>query len=143
MEKNTKALQLSHPLTFWYQKFTKGEDKFEDSLLPVANISTVEEFWHCYQHFKRPSELAIGTYVYLFKKDVKPVWEDEANKNGGAFVLRFSREHCDRLWEDILLGFISAEEKLHSELNGLRMKLKKDYAEIDFWVSTVDDDKVL
>ena len=39
MEKDSKKLR--RPLTFWYQKFVKGEDKFEDSLHAVADISTV------------------------------------------------------------------------------------------------------
>lgn len=143
MEKEQQPLKLSRPLKFWYQRFVKGEDRFEDSLHPVADIATVEEFWAYYQHFKRPSELAVGSYIYLFKKEVKPVWEDKHNQNGGAFILRFAREKCNRVWEDILLGFISAEEKVYAQLNGVRVKVKKDYAEMDFWVSTVDDEKVL
>ena len=47
------------------------------------------------------------------------------------------------MWEDILLGFISAQENVYVHLNGVRIKVKKDYAEVDFWVSTVDDEKVL
>lgn len=52
----------------------KGDERFEDSLLPVANISTVEQFWAYYQHFKRPTNLPVGSYIYLFKEGVKPVW---------------------------------------------------------------------
>jgi len=32
---------------------------------------------------------------------------------------------------------------VYAQLNGVRIKIKKDYAEMDFWVSTVDDEKVL
>jgi hypothetical protein len=74
---------------------------------------------------------------------VKPVWEDKHNQNGGAFVLRFARDKCNRLWEDILLAYISAKDDVYSQLNGMRIKIKKDYAEIDFWVGTVDDEKAL
>ena len=38
MEKEGKELALGHVLKFWFQRFTKGEDRFEDSLLPVAEI---------------------------------------------------------------------------------------------------------
>jgi hypothetical protein len=71
------------------------------------------------------------------------VWEDELNKNGGAFVLRFERIKCNRLWEDVLLGFISAKEEVYDNVNGIRIKVKKDFAEIDFWMRNVDDEKVL
>ncbi len=75
MDKNDSPLQISARLKFWYQHFVKG-DTFEDSLKPVAVIESVEEFWRYYQHFKRPTELPVGSYIYLFKEEVKPVWED-------------------------------------------------------------------
>lgn len=42
MEKAKKHLPLKVPLKFWYQHFVKGEGDFEDSLLPVADVATVE-----------------------------------------------------------------------------------------------------
>lgn len=41
------------------------------------------------------------------------------------------------------MGFISAKEEVYKYLNGVRVKVKKDFAEIDFWLSQVDDEKVL
>ena len=71
---HSAQLPLLHPLTVWYQHFLKGEQRFEDSLLPVATLQTVEQFWAYYQHFRRPTALPLGSYVYLFKEGVKPVW---------------------------------------------------------------------
>ena len=76
MDNKSPPLLLSQKLKFWYQHFVRGGDNFEDSLLPVAEISPVEDFWSYYQHFKRPTELPIGSYIYLFKHNVKPIWED-------------------------------------------------------------------
>jgi translation initiation factor 4E len=87
--------------------------------------------------------LPLGSYIYLFKKTVKPVWEDDNNKNGGAFILRFKKSQSNRVWEDILLGLISGKEEVYNKLNGVRIKVKKDYAEMDFWLSTVDDEALL
>ena len=42
-----------------------------------------------------------------------------------------------------MLGFISAKEEVYGKLNGVRIKVKKDYAEMDFWLSTVDDEDTL
>ena len=74
MDKGNSPLKLHTPLKFWYQHFIKGEGNFEDSLLPVAQINSVEELWSFYQHFKRPSELEEGSYIYLFQDGIKPVW---------------------------------------------------------------------
>jgi translation initiation factor 4E len=109
MDGKDSSLPLPARLQFWYHHLVKGEDSFEDSLKPVAAVGSVEEFWTFYQHFKRPTELPVGSCLYLFKEGIKPVWEDEHNVNGGSFVLRFERVKCNRLWEDILLAFISAD----------------------------------
>jgi len=57
--------------------------------------------------------------------------------------LRFEKSKCNRLWEDILLGFISAKAEVYSHLNGIRIKIRKDFSEIDFWLNKIDDDKIL
>lgn len=41
------------------------------------------------------------------------------------------------------MGFISAKDQVYEHLNGIRIKVKKDFAEIDFWVSKVDDEKMM
>ena len=41
------------------------------------------------------------------------------------------------------MAFITANEDVYKYLNGVRVKVKKDFAEIDFWLSEVDDEKVL
>jgi hypothetical protein len=76
MDKNVSPLALQSKLKFWFQHFVKGEGSFQDSLHPLAVISTVEDFWNFYQHFKRPTELPVGSYLYLFNEKIKPVWED-------------------------------------------------------------------
>lgn len=79
MDKKSAPLALPAKLTFWFQHFVKGQDTFEDSLHPVATITTVEDFWAYYQHFQRPTTLPVGSYIYLFREDVKPTWEDKHN----------------------------------------------------------------
>ena len=57
--------------------------------------------------------------------------------------MRFEKSKCNRLWEDILLGLISAKAEVYSHLNGIRIKIRKDFSEIDFWLNKIDDDKIL
>ena len=34
------------------------------------------------------------------------MWENEANKNGGRYVMRVKKKFANRFWEDMLLGLI-------------------------------------
>ena len=43
---------------------------------------------------------------HIFKGGIRPVWEDEANKKGGKWIVRLKKGVADRYWEDLLLAMI-------------------------------------
>lgn len=45
-----------------------------------------------------------GAQIFLFREKIKPVWEDQANINGGRFVIRTKRGFANKLWEDLLVA---------------------------------------
>lgn len=79
-QENTEITSLQHEYTFWFTYFKKTKDKqleeFEDNLKPIGNFNNVEDFWSICQHMRRPSQLPRGCTFFLFKKNIKPMWED-------------------------------------------------------------------
>ncbi|KAL4918492.1 translation initiation factor eIF 4e-like domain-containing protein [Aspergillus aurantiobrunneus] len=90
----------------WYRPPTPKYSDYEKSTAPLASISSVESFWSIYSHLKRPSLLPTVSDYHIFKKGIRPVWEDEANKKGGKWVVRLKKGVADRYWEDLLLAMI-------------------------------------
>ena len=135
-----EALKLQTSIKFWHQHQPTKEN-FNESLLPIGVAGSVEEFWHFYQHFKRPSHFEDNSYLYAFKENVRPVWEDPNNKNGGYFLLRFDKEHSNKVWEDILLGFVVRNLKENVMVNGLRLKIKKNFATVEVWISDANNEE--
>ena len=133
-------MKLVAPLKFWYQ-YQPTKDNFNESLTPISVFHSVEGFWSVYQHFQRPSNLEDNTYLYLFRENVKPVWEDPANLNGGCFILRFAKDKSDKVWEDILLAFVAANTSKFEFVNGIRFKIRKTLLVIEVWVSDVQQEK--
>ena len=43
---------------------------------------------------------------HFFKDGIRPVWEDEENKQGGKWIMRLKKGVADRYWEDLLLALI-------------------------------------
>lgn len=41
-----------------------------------------------------------------FVDEIKPMWEDEANKLGGRWVIRVNKGFSNKLWEDLTLAMI-------------------------------------
>ena len=93
----------------WVLYYRPPANKFSDyekSTTKIATISTVESFWTIYCHLKRPSSLPTVSDYHVFKDGIRPVWEDEANKRGGKWIVRLKKGVADRYWEDLLLAII-------------------------------------
>lgn len=99
-----------HPLkstwVIWYRPPTSKYSDYEKSTIALASISTVESFWTIYSYLKRPSLLPSVSDYHIFKKGIRPVWEDEANKKGGKWIVRLKKGVSDRYWEDLLLAMV-------------------------------------
>lgn len=103
------AHQLRNSWVFWFRppiSKANGIIEYEKTLHPIATVETVEHFFGVYQHLKRPSTLPLVSDYHLFKKGIRPIWEDEENKNGGKWVVRLRKGVADRYWEDLLFAII-------------------------------------
>lgn len=108
--KGAGAGAKEHPLkstwVIWYRPPTPKYSDYEKSTIPLASISSVESFWSVYAHLKRPSLLPTVSDYHIFKKGIRPVWEDDANKKGGKWIVRLKKGVADRYWEDLLLAIV-------------------------------------
>lgn len=134
---NARQTRLPQSFTFWFTFFKKAKDKqleeFEENLKEIGTISTAEEFWGIYLHMKRPSILSRGCEFFLFKKDIKPMWEDPANHNGGRFVIQFKKTaQNNKIWEDMLIAFIMLPKE-QDHLNGLVLNVRNNEVQISVW----------
>lgn len=64
------------------------------------------DFFSLYNHISPASELRQGSDFSLFKKGIRPMWEDEANKRGGRWLINIDRKQrssdLDRYWLDVV-----------------------------------------
>jgi translation initiation factor 4E len=97
---------LKSTWTLFYRPPTNKYSDYEKSTIKLASISTVESFWTIYSHLKRPSTLPSVSDYHIFKEGIRPVWEDEANKRGGKWIIRLKKGVADRYWEDLLLAIV-------------------------------------
>jgi len=97
---------LKHTWNLFYRPPANKFSDYEKSTIKLASIASVESFWTIYSHLKRPSLLPTVSDYHIFKDGIRPVWEDEANKRGGKWVVRLKKGVADRYWEDLLLAII-------------------------------------
>ena len=55
------------------------------------------------------------------------MWEDEANKNGGRWVLKLKEGYANRFWEETVLALIGEQmEGLGDEISGIDVAVKQN-----------------
>ncbi len=62
------------------------------------------------------------------------MWEDEANKNGGRFLLRVKKTYANYFWENLLLWLIG---KSSQDVCGLVSNVKDYEVLISIWIKNV------
>lgn len=68
-----------------------------------------------YHHIKLPSELRQGHDYAVFKQGIRPMWEDDANKMGGRWLISLEKKQrnsdLDRFWLDVV-SYDEIEDKI-------------------------------
>lgn len=71
---------------------------------PSQQILTIFLYSRLFHHIKAPSELRQGHDYAVFKKGIRPMWEDDANKMGGRWLISLEKSKrnsdLDRFWLD-------------------------------------------
>lgn len=70
--------ELLSPWVFWFFSIPKCTNKdwaqcYEQSLVPLCEVKTVEDFFNAYLHLQRSSELARNWNLCLFRQGKKPM----------------------------------------------------------------------
>ena len=85
--------ELQTEWSLWLYTNNKSR-KLEENLQHVISFKTVEEFWAVYNHIQLSSKLTPGHDYALFRAGTRPAWEDEANKEGGRWMLQLpAKQH--------------------------------------------------
>ena len=65
---------------------------YEAGLTTVGDFDTVESYCRYLNWLKLPSKLERNLNYHLYKSGIKPMWEDEANANGGKWMLTMKND---------------------------------------------------
>jgi len=106
----------------------------------VFTFNTLEDFWKMQNNVYTTSEVISNTDYLMFKKHIKPEWEDPANKSGGKWVITLPieedfEEECDEAWTNLLLhivgGLFSYEQM--ELINGVIYSIRDKHQRMSIW----------
>jgi len=93
-------------------------------------------------------DLIKKSMIFVMKGDVKPIWEDENNKNGGCFSFKIANKDVEKVWKEVyyrLIGeSLTNEQCKYENINGITLSPKKKFCILKIWMKdcTLDDPNI-
>jgi translation initiation factor 4E len=86
-----------------------------------------------------PDKLISNCMLFIMKDNIKPIWEDAHNKNGGCFSYKISNSSVPAIWRKFSYKLVgnsllkSGTKK--NNINGITISPKKNFCIIKIWFS--------
>ncbi|KAJ2762455.1 eukaryotic translation initiation factor 4E [Coemansia nantahalensis] len=130
--------KLNSEWTLWFdnQSGKASAATWTDNLKPIVTIGTVEEFWGVYNTVAIATDLPNRSNLHLFRKGIKPMWEDSANSEGGKWGILLQRsigEKANEHWLHTLLACIGETFEASSDVCGVVFSNRKNCFRIAIW----------
>jgi len=136
-----------HPLhfewTLWFMQRTPGQKitDYEAAIKKIDSFATIEQFWGIHSHIKRPDEVSNVSDFHIFRKGVRPVWEDDANIDGGKWIVRLKKGLAARYWEGLVIAIISEQFDVGEEICGAVLSIRHSEDILSLWNRSATDSK--
>jgi len=136
--------RLQSQYCLWYSRRNPGKQShnFDQNLKLIGRFGTCEQFWSLYSHLVKPGDLASHSDFHLFKMGIKPMWEDEANKFGGKWIVRLRKGLASRCWENLVLALLGEQFMVGEEICGAVVSIRFQEDILSIWNRTACDGPV-
>ena len=103
--------------------------------------------FHCVEHAillndEIHYDLIKKSMMFLMKEDIKPMWEDEQNKNGGCFSFKVSNKDIEQVWKKVYFHVIGTtmtkHKKYDDRINGITLSPKKKFCILKIWMNNCE-----
>jgi len=89
-----------------------------------------------------PDVVVKNCMLFLMKEGVKPIWEDERNRQGGCFSYKIPNKSVYDVWKKfsyvLVGGTISSQPAFANGVTGITISPKKNFCIIKLWMSTCE-----
>lgn len=148
---------LEYAYSFWFSKrpgkgsvasnssnqsSSSNPTNYDSNLRLVGTFNTVEKYWSYYSHMCRPQDLNGHADIHLFKDGIRPLWEDDANKNGGKWIVRLKKGLANRCWENLILAILGEQFMVGEEICGAVISVRFQEDLISVWNKTCSNQAV-
>ncbi|GIY75199.1 eukaryotic translation initiation factor 4E [Caerostris extrusa] len=144
-EELSPEMLIKHPLqnkwSLWFYKNDRTKS-WEENLMKIITFEYVEDFWAVINHLEPVNKLQMGCDYALFKGDIKPMWEDVQNKQGGRWLLNVQKSQrnteLNNYWIEILLCLIGESfDEASDNVNGAVVQIRNKGDKLAVWTADI------
>jgi len=110
------------------------------SYYKIMDIHTIYDSIHMIQEVSL--EIIKKTILFVMRDNIKPMWEDESNRQGGGFSFRVYNKHVEKVWKTLffrLMGnTLTKNEVIAENITGISLSPKKSFCILKIWMKTCD-----
>ena len=136
------SIKQSHKLcnnwTLWAH-LPHDTDWSVSSYKEIVTLDTIEGALSVFENF--PEVMVKNCMLFLMRKGIQPIWEDEKNKKGGCFSYKINNRNVAYSWKNlsyVLLGETLTKPELSKIINGITISPKKNFCIIKIWLANCD-----
>ena len=138
--------ELENNWTLWFHEMY-NKDWSINSYKKIVSFKTLDEAILLFENmnyniFKKNS-------IFLMKNNIKPIWEDENNKNGGCISYKILENDVVKVVKlfsyHIICNILSDIPENHLKINGISISPKKSFSIIKIWLcdETIINDDII
>ena len=135
--------KLDNSFTLWLHNIFDNDWSI-NGYKKIYTFNTLEDAIRLIENID--NELIEKTMLFLMKNNIKPIWEDEKNYNGGCFSYKINNSNVAQIWKIMnykLIGnTINEDENIINNITGLSISPKKTYCIIKIWFSNIEKNVV-
>lgn len=105
-----RPLPLQYHWTFWHDKHSSDSTASYDTRLFVLHedVADIATFYRVYNNYPW-DRIRLRDSVHIFRRGVKPIWEDPENIKGGCWRFRVPRTKAQAFFHEIAILCIANE----------------------------------
>ena len=112
-----------------------------NSYKKITNFSTLEDAIVLIENINK--ELIEKSMMFFMKENIKPLWEDSNNINGGFISYKLNIDNVytyfKKLVYDIICNNIINDNEICKNINGISISPKKHFCIIKIWLADFDN----
>lgn len=129
--------------TSWtlYLHLPRDNDWTTSSYKIVKTTYTLNDLFTIFNNI--PDSFSLNAMLFFMRETIKPIWEDENNRNGGCISFKLSHDNIQEVYKKICYSIatntLCEDKEFIKNINGVTISPKKNFYIIKLWLKNKDN----